>query len=93
MKNLKELRVEIDRVDGKLLGLLAERMELVEQVGEVKNKLNLALLDESRWLMVLKDRAKRGKYYGLGYRFTESFWNLIHQETLKIEEKQCRQKN
>ena len=37
MMTLDELRVKIDSIDDTLLKLYNERMELVHQVGEVKN--------------------------------------------------------
>ncbi|MCR5214870.1 MAG: chorismate mutase [Eubacterium sp.] len=36
MKNLDELRVEIDKVDGELRNLFVERMKLVSEIGQVK---------------------------------------------------------
>ena len=37
MKNIEDLRVNIDKVDDEIIKLLNERMEYVKKIGELKN--------------------------------------------------------
>ncbi len=53
MKNLEELRREIDRIDRELLELFEERMELCSQVADYKRSVGMPILDVNREREVL----------------------------------------
>ena len=36
--NIQELRIEIDKIDNKIIDLLNKRMNYVNQVGDIKKK-------------------------------------------------------
>ena len=38
--NIQELRIEIDKIDNKIIDLLNKRMNYVNQVGDIKKKNN-----------------------------------------------------
>lgn len=46
--SLEEYRKEIDRINNELAELVAERMEVVEKVGEYKKENNMDIKDEGR---------------------------------------------
>jgi len=46
--SLEEYRKEIDRINHELAELVAERMEVVEKVGEYKKENNMDIKDEGR---------------------------------------------
>ncbi|WP_217907050.1 chorismate mutase [Candidatus Nanohalobium constans] len=46
--SLEEYRKEIDRINHDLAELIAERMEVVEKVGEYKKENNMEIKDEGR---------------------------------------------
>lgn len=52
MKTLEEFRKEIDEIDEKLLLLLQRRMELSEQIAEVKKQRNYPIFDPDREKMI-----------------------------------------
>ena len=45
---ITEIRKEIDRLDDELLGLLIKRLELGNEIGEVKRAIGKAVTDETR---------------------------------------------
>ena len=45
---IAEIRKEIDRLDDELLGLLIKRLELGNEIGEVKRAIGKAVTDEAR---------------------------------------------
>ena len=45
---IQKVRRELDMLDDKLIGLMQERMSLVDQVAEVKRAENIPTTDESR---------------------------------------------
>ena len=57
MKDLKELRTEIDTIDRQLASLFARRMDVCRQVGEYKKEHGLPVLDEAREREVLASKA------------------------------------
>lgn len=75
MKNLEDLRKQIDEIDDQILDFLIKRMEIVKKVGQLKKKNNIPVFDESRWQKVIK--SKKG--------FVKKIYNIIHKEALKIE--------
>ena len=54
MKNLEELRKEIDEIDSELVMLFERRMDVVREVGAYKRAHRLAVYDEKRVEKVLE---------------------------------------
>lgn len=54
MEDLNEHRKRIDRLDDKILDLLAERVKLCHTIGEVKKAQNLPVQDKKREQQVYK---------------------------------------
>ena len=75
MKNIEDLRKQIDVLDDHIVSLLAKRMKVVKDVGKFKKENNLPPLDNKRWKEIIK--TKKG--------FIKKIWEIIHDEALKIE--------
>lgn len=75
MKNLEDLRKQIDEIDGRIVSLLAKRMMVVKKVGRFKKKNNIPVFDKSRWEKVIG--SKKG--------YVRKIWEIIHKEALKVE--------
>ncbi|MFQ6673929.1 MAG: chorismate mutase [Fidelibacterota bacterium] len=58
-RQLSELRNRIDRVDAEILTLLLKRMDLTRKVGQLKNKLKLAVQDERRESEIIERLTRR----------------------------------
>lgn len=86
---LQNLRNKINDVDRKLVGLLARRMELVDEVGYIKRSAQLPPLDASRWQEVLSSRKEWGSELGLDPSFIQDIFNRIHDYSLQIEGEIC----
>nr|WP_300004691.1 chorismate mutase [Tissierella sp.] len=48
MKSLEDLRLEIDKIDKEMVTLFEKRMEIVSQVGLIKEKNKISVLDSKR---------------------------------------------
>ena len=57
MKDLSQLRQEIDAIDRQLVALFEQRMAVTQQVGEYKLAQGLPVLDRSREEQVLAEKA------------------------------------
>lgn len=53
--NLDELRFEIDKIDGEMIRLFSERMEVSKQIAEYKKENNLPVYDPVREEKKLED--------------------------------------
>ncbi len=63
--HLDELRRQIVAVDGQLVGLLARRLALVEEVGRVKRRLGMPTLDPPREAEVVRRAAELARENGI----------------------------
>ena len=85
-KRLKALRKKIDETDRKLIRELGVRQHTVEKIGKLKAKSGMTAHQKSRWKEVIEARLKLGKKAKLRDVFTEAVFNLIHSESLRIQE-------
>lgn len=58
MKDINELRKEIDRIDGDITSLFLKRMEVCRDVGRYKLENGVPVLDSAREQQLLKDKCK-----------------------------------
>lgn len=85
MNKLDYFRQKIDRIDQKLLKILAERFRVVKSIGEFKRKMGMTPLDNKRFQKMVQDRIRKGKQLSLPKKFIVDLYELIHQQSLKIE--------
>ena len=65
MDELQQLRKDIDEIDGKLVALFSQRMDVTRRVGEYKLKRGIPVLDQARERQVLQNK---GELAGDGLR-------------------------
>jgi len=80
---LAELRNQIDKIDDQLIQKLAERLKIVEKIGEYKRDNDITILQLNRWEEIIQKRASFGKALNLDEEFTTKFLELIHDESIK----------
>lgn len=79
---LKQLRIQIDDLDIELLDVLKRRMDLVEKIGIHKKENEVTILQNNRWIEMLKSRVKYGEENGLSELFVQQLLKAIHQESI-----------
>jgi chorismate mutase len=84
---LQELRAEIDIMDRNIITSLAERMELVEEIGRYKRAHNMEALDEDRRDDLLKTWIETGRALLLPEELLRDTFEAIHRYSLFVEEK------
>ncbi len=82
---LQELRAEIDIIDRNIITSLAERMELVEEIGRYKKSHNMDALDEDRRDAILKTWVETGKALSLPEDLLRDIFEAIHRHSLTVE--------
>ncbi len=80
---LTELRNQIDKIDDLVIQKLAERMQIVQKIGEYKKDNNITILQVNRWDEILQKRTSYGKALKLDVDFTEKLLELIHSESIR----------
>tara|TARA_R110002073_G_scaffold279026_1_gene442883 strand:- start:122797 stop:123876 length:1080 start_codon:yes stop_codon:yes gene_type:complete len=87
LKKLTELRSEINILDNQLIEMLADRMQVAENIGKVKKESNVAILQRSRWQEVIQKMVIDGEKQGLSAEFVEKIFKAIHQESIEHQKK------
>ena len=83
---LQVLRSEIDQLDQKLIDILAERMQVVSQIGQVKKEKNVAVLQSERFNEIMKKMIEKAQQTGLSDEFISGVFKEIHQESIRQQE-------
>ncbi len=87
MKTLDELRKEIDDIDQEILKILVRRVDIVKQIGELKNEQNLPIVDEVRKEKVLESITERAKLFHLSEDFVKKLFQEIHDHAVELQKK------
>lgn len=82
---LPNLNRTLKNFDQAFCSLLAERMQLVEQVGIFKQEHRIAPLAKSRWVAVLQSKIAIAKSLHINPVVIRKLYTLIHKEALRIE--------
>lgn len=82
---LEDLRRQIDRIDYELLQILAARISIVEKIGEFKRDNHVTVLQLERWAQILNDRIPFGIHHGLDGDFVHRLYEMIHSESLRLQ--------
>ena len=80
---LERLRGTIDRLDDEIFALIARRMEISDQIGELKRSNNLTILQSGRWQEVVEKVTTKASELGLGRDFTTKILDAIHLESIE----------
>ncbi len=75
-QTMAELRVEIDRLDRVLVGLLAERQTYIERAAEIKT-VRAAVHDQARIDDVVAKVLVQAKKDGLSVEIAEPVWRVL----------------
>ncbi|OCQ51591.1 T-protein [Photorhabdus australis subsp. thailandensis] len=82
---LSQLRDQIDEVDKALLALLAKRLELVAEVGEVKSRNGLPIYAPDREMSMFTSRRQEAENFGVPPDLIEDILRRIMRESYTSE--------
>ncbi len=80
---LELLRQDIDLMDERIIQILAERMKVVEKIGEYKKNNGVTILQVTRWDEILDKRTKLGVALNLQKDFVYKMLELVHSESIR----------
>ncbi len=84
---LANLRTRIDVVDHKLTEILGKRMKIADEIGMLKKKNNVAILQNKRWNEILGKMILEGKENELSEEFVLKIYKAIHQESINHQKR------
>jgi chorismate mutase len=84
-EQLEYLRQLMDNLDAEIIDLIAKRMELSEQVGEVKRASNMTVFQPARWREIVETRGERAQSRMLAKEFIVELYEKIHHESIRIQ--------
>lgn len=82
-RQIARLRAEISQVDDKIIQDLAERMKWVEEIGQLKQKHSIPVLQINRWENLLESHLAKAQKAGLDAEFIKALFELIHAQAVK----------
>ena len=84
LNNINDIRIEIDKIDLKILNLLSERKDLVTQVIKFKNRNQI--VDEKRIDEIFVRLDKEAKKRGISQILVRSLWKTMIDSFISYEE-------
>ena len=82
-ENLNELRERIDKLDDRLLEVLAERMRVACEIGRYKKEHGMPVLQTRRYEELLTRRTAQAAELGMDREFMRSILRIIHEESIR----------
>ncbi|MBD5195743.1 MAG: bifunctional 3-deoxy-7-phosphoheptulonate synthase/chorismate mutase type II [Bacteroidales bacterium] len=76
------LRDEIDNIDRELVGLLARRMNVAREIGELKRMHQIPVLQPERYRSLMEERIEEARELGLSPDFMKKIFSTIHDESV-----------
>lgn len=79
---LEKYRDQIDSIDTQLIQLLAQRMNIIEEIGEYKFENNMTILQLKQWEKVRERGVELGNSLGISEKFITQLLRMIHKEAI-----------
>jgi chorismate mutase / prephenate dehydratase len=83
--SIDTVRGEINKVDGKILELLAQRRSFAKEIVTLKNETGAALRDQKREEELLIDRIRNGKTFGLDSHLVTRIFHEIIEDSNRLQ--------
>jgi len=85
MQKLEQLRGEIEKIDAAIIEKMAERLQLVKQIGQLKNELGKAVLDPSREAQLMGYYQQLCQEYQLDPQFIQQLFEVIFSYSRNLQ--------
>ncbi len=80
---LEYLRQLMDNMDAEIIDLIARRMELSDQMGDVKKAGNLTAFQPGRWRDMVENICEKAIAHRLPKEFIVQLYEMIHHESIR----------
>ena len=80
---LELLRSRIDGIDHEIMEILAQRMNIIRQIGIYKKENKVTALQINRFAQILEDRSRLAEKLSLDDAFVKAMFQLIHEDSVR----------
>lgn len=84
---VESLKLNLDFLENTLIQILKNRFFIVQRIGTYKKLENINILMPKRWENILKDKQAQAKNLFLNSEFIAQFFNVLHEESIFIQQK------
>jgi len=94
LDQLQEYRNKIDMLDHQIFEFLQERMRINRDIGELKCRSHITILQMKRWEEILQTRTDWASELGLPKEFILKLLQVVHEEAIRVQSEimnQCRE--
>ena len=91
--SLESIRKKIDLLDCSLLEVLDERMQLVKDIGALKDAGEVSIFQIMRWSSIVRQCLLKADELGLNRNFVKNILIQIHDESIRIQSEIMNKKN
>ena len=81
--SLRVFREEIDAIDDELVALLARRMSVAREIGKLKSREGIPVVQQERYGLLLDRHVNEGSRLGLSAGFMKDILGSIHEESVR----------
>jgi chorismate mutase len=85
IKEIKNLRTEIDKLDQRLLKLLKQRIHITEKIGKIKKSNSADILDTQRESEIFSNLLEAGENLQIKDEFIVSLWRKIIEYSYEVQ--------
>lgn len=85
VNKLETLREKIDELDQELIDTLAERMKVINQIGEYKKENNVTVFQLERFQEIIRTRPEWGQKQQLTPEFITELFTIVHDESIRLQ--------
>ncbi|MDR2556823.1 MAG: bifunctional 3-deoxy-7-phosphoheptulonate synthase/chorismate mutase type II [Bacteroidales bacterium] len=84
---IEQYRTVLDGLDNEILSQLSHRMKIVAEMGELKKRENISVLQFERWKKVVDCYCKQCEKLNLNKEFVDKILSVIHTESIRLQNK------
>lgn len=81
--DIARFRTQLDRIDGELMRLIAERMEVSREIGELKKEKGLTVFQPYRYKETVERLAEHSALHCLDNDAVKEIFEVIHSESIR----------
>ena len=82
---LKQIRMQIDEIDARIIKLLHERFKKTAEIGAIKRDIDKPVIDKDREEILHEHLARLCRETDMQESFVQAVWKLILQESYRIQ--------
>ncbi len=92
-EELNRMRKNIDTIDGEIIELLVSRSKICEDIGMLKNQMNIPAYVPERWSYILESRTQQALEKHISPHIVKAIYQQIHQMSIAAQNKHLLKKN